>query len=120
MHKFRLPYWIFILLLASALIGLSILQYLWMKEAIQQKELDLKYSVNAALEEAGAEWRMRYTYNFTNISENPDSQQMALENMEYIIQDIFEERALPMEYEFGIYNQHQVKLLSLKDTIVQS
>ena len=120
MYRFRLPYWIFILLLATALIGLSVLQYLWMQEAIQQKELDLKYSVNAALEEAGAEWRMRYTYNFTNISENADSQQMALENMEQIIQDIFVERELPLEYEFGIYNQYHVKLLSLKDSIVQT
>ncbi|MEM8526833.1 MAG: HAMP domain-containing sensor histidine kinase [Bacteroidota bacterium] len=120
MHKLHLPYWGFILLLATALIGLSVLQYLWMQEAIQQKELDLKYSVNAALEEAGAEWRMRYTYDFISISENADSQQMALKNMEQIIEDIFTERTLPLEYDFGIYNQHQAKFLSLKDSTTQS
>jgi len=120
MHKLRLPYWTFVLLLASALIGLSILQYLWMQEAIQQKELDLNYSVNAALEEVGAEWRMRYTYNFKNIAENLDSQQIALENMENIIQDIFAKRQLPLEYEFGIYNKYKVQLLSLRDSITET
>lgn len=98
--------WILIIT-AFAMLGLSILQYIWLREAIHQKEQEMMTIVNTTLEEIGAKWRTEQGINWSELDSNQVLQQQTLLQMDSLIMQAFQSKGLPQTFVFGIFNSQQ-------------
>ncbi|MEO0340438.1 MAG: HAMP domain-containing sensor histidine kinase [Bacteroidota bacterium] len=94
-------------LAALAMIGLSILQYAWLRETIRQKEQEVITIVNTTLEEISAQWRTDNDINWSELDTDQVSQERMLAQMDSLIRYSFQEKGLPEDYDFGIINSNQ-------------